>query len=337
MKRPRIGYDTGAMRVVGIVGFALAVAVSSSPARADEASRARADALFREGRAAAQAGDHATACAKFAESQRVEASTGTVFNLGDCSEHLGKWVAARAYFRDAIVQLDPGDRRAAPAKERLRALEGRMPRLTVSIDGGAGGGTVRCDGAVLAQGEVGQPRLVDPGEHRCVFSTPGHADAARTVTVREGGAEQIAIGAGPLVEAAPRVDAPARRAPPPPSGPPTLGLVAGGIGLAGLAVATVSGLVLLNEKSRADAGCHDKIDCNDDARRAIDANKTWVTVNTAAWIVGAAGIGVGAYAFLTRPSAAKASGSVPARRPVAILAAAPLPGGAGASATVILP
>src|SRR5512140_908048 len=102
---------------------ALAASFAATPARA-ETSREKADALFKEGRAASQAGDFATACAKFSDSQALDPSAGTQLNLGDCSEHLGKWVIARAYFRDGIIKLDPSDPRVLNARERLKVLEG---------------------------------------------------------------------------------------------------------------------------------------------------------------------------------------------------------------------
>jgi len=317
------------MRSVGTVGgvaLAAAFVLLGAPARADDASRARADAVFREGRAAAEAKDFATACARFAESQRLDASSGTLLNLGDCSEHLGKWVAARDYFREAILRLDPSDPREAIAKQRLRALEVRAPRLTVSLAEGTPPGDVACDGRAFAKAALGEAAVVDPGVHTCTFVAPGFTEMRKSVTLREGGAERIVLGVGPAKPAAPPARAPSPDAARPPSdgGGRTAGLAIAGVGFAGLALAGVSGLVIVNEKSRADRGCHDKAGCDADALSAISANKTWLPINTVAWIVGAVGVGAGAYLILSHKD----------RPNVAAFGARPLPGGAAATATV---
>ncbi|NOU28880.1 MAG: hypothetical protein HOO96_13330, partial [Polyangiaceae bacterium] len=65
--------------------FALALVLIAAPAFRDDA-----ETLFREGRKALEAGDYAVACAKFAESQRIEPAPGTLLNLAGCEERSGK-------------------------------------------------------------------------------------------------------------------------------------------------------------------------------------------------------------------------------------------------------
>jgi len=317
------------MRARRFFPFAAALAVASlaaTSARAEPTNKEKADALFREGRAASQTGDWATACAKFADSQALDPSVGTQLNLGDCSEHLGKWVVARAYFRDAIIKLDPNDPRVLNARERLKVLEGHLPKLTVTLAASAPAGTVvRCDGRTLADGEVGAPVPTDPGEHTCVAVAAGRAEVPQKVTVVEGAAASLEVVPGDPLPPGTRHD----DAPPPivTTGAPsrrTIGWIVGGVGVAGLAVAGISGLVLLGEKSAVDSGCTGKTNCNADALAAVAANKTWLPVNTVAWIVGAVGVGVGAYLVFTSKDGA----------PAARVGATLLPGGAGAGAQV---
>jgi hypothetical protein len=292
-------------------------------AHAANTDRERAESLFREGRAAAQSGDWAAACAKFDESERLDPSPGTMLNLGDCSEHLGKLVIARDHFRAAIDKLGPHDARLAPAKERLRVLEEKIARLTVTIAAGAPEGTrVTLDGHALEGGEIGRAMTLDPGEHTLVLTSPGRPDVRRTITLAEGASESVALAPGeaPVVAPPPAPPAPASHG----TSMRTAGWIIGGVGVAGLVVAGVSGLVLMSEKSTVDGGCHGKIDCSPDALDAINANRTWVVVNTVAWIVGAAGVAGGLVLVLASPS-----GGASAK-----VGATVLPGGGGANATV---
>src|ERR1044071_9787666 len=54
------------------------------------AQSAEAEALFRDGRALIKAGKLASGCDRLAASERLESSVGTLLNLGDCREKLGK-------------------------------------------------------------------------------------------------------------------------------------------------------------------------------------------------------------------------------------------------------
>src|SRR5580692_11189003 len=98
---------------LGFVAIALAVAgaVSGSEARAESIDPAVADALFRKGREAAEKGDWATACPKFAESQRLDPAPGTLLNLADCEEHLGQLASAYEHFKTAVETMAPSDDR----------------------------------------------------------------------------------------------------------------------------------------------------------------------------------------------------------------------------------
>src|SRR5260221_7405355 len=84
---------------------------------------AAAEALFRAGRAAADKGDYVTACPKFEESNRLDPEVGTVFNLADCDEHLGKVASAWQLFKEVAQRLSPADERVSIATSRAAALE----------------------------------------------------------------------------------------------------------------------------------------------------------------------------------------------------------------------
>ena len=87
-----------------IAGLLLVSALlASTPARAQDArDPAAAEALFREGRTAAQKKDFTTACAKFRESNRLDPAVGTVFNIADCEERLGRLATSWTLFQEVV-------------------------------------------------------------------------------------------------------------------------------------------------------------------------------------------------------------------------------------------
>jgi hypothetical protein len=137
-----------------------------------------AERLYNDGRAAAQAKDWNRACALYQESQNREPAPGTLLNLADCEEHRARLVTAKAQFQTAARLFEASDSRVAYAKQRAAALEKRVARLRVRLEGEA---TVVCDGAVVDAAGFGNFVEMDPGEHLFVVKAPGHAEMRRMV------------------------------------------------------------------------------------------------------------------------------------------------------------
>jgi hypothetical protein len=298
----------------------------STYAQAPDA-RAQAEQLFREGRQAATAGDYVRACEKFAESQRLDPSTGTLLNLGNCEEHQGHLSSARNYYRTALARLDASDSRVAPASRRLALVEERMSRLTITVPTPVPLGiTIRCDGTPVPAAEFGVPSPLDPGEHVVLVSAPGHKDRREVVLLAEkesremvaapGAPEDVAPG-GPLPPVIPAASAPVERSLSSFS-VRTVGWIVGGVGIAGLGLAAASGIVLLDDKKTLNAECMGKVCSGSGWLDAVNSGKTWLPINTAAWVVGIAGLGVGAYLVLANSGGA---------RPPATAGLAAVPGG----------
>src|SRR5262249_39749287 len=84
----------------------------------------------------------------------------------------------------------------------------------------------------------------------------------------------------------------------------TLGFILGGVGVAGVAVAAVTGVMILGDKSTADAACKPKClkpDGTQDqnAVDAVNQGKTLVPINLIGFVVGAVGLGAGTFFLLT--------------------------------------
>jgi len=248
------------------------------------------------------------ACPKFAESQRLDPAVGTLLNLAECQEHIGRIASAWEHWRTSLDQLPPSDSRVAIAKEHILALEPRLPHVTFVLAVGAPEGThVLRDKVDLRRASFGVALPIDPGNHTFTFEAPGHEPAKRTERIVEGQSLTVEVEPGP-VEAQPSAPAPV---PPPapallaaPSPPPkpsssglrTAGYVVGSVGVAGFVAAAVTGALVLHEKSEANTDC--LVTCNSAAPGDVSTGRTMLAVNAVMWGVGIAGVGAGAAMIL---------------------------------------
>src|SRR6185436_7071846 len=85
---------------------------------AEEHDPAAGEALFREGRRFMKSRDFASACPKLEESLRLDPATGTLVNLADCEEQIGRTASAWQHWRAAADRLPAGDKRRAIAVQR---------------------------------------------------------------------------------------------------------------------------------------------------------------------------------------------------------------------------
>jgi hypothetical protein len=262
-------------------------------------NKAAASALFRQGRAAFDKGDYAEACPKFAESLKLEPAPGTRLNLALCEERSGKLVSARQHLAEVIPQLR--DDRLPFARDLLAKVDKRVCRLTLTRGPGAPAETQVKDeraGQVL---QLEQELILDPGDYDLSITAPGRPTDRLKLTLTEGQKETRVITPLP----APAVLSNNTGVPPPPkdSGPNlgrTLGFVAGGVGIAAFGVAAVTGVVLLNKKSEVDKACIG-MRCTEEGLALVEKAKATplLPLNTAAWIVGIAGVSAGTVLLLT--------------------------------------
>ena len=234
----------------------LAVAICLAivcPARVQAASPAdvqAADGLFRSGKAALESGDLATACARFTESQRLDPAPGTLLNLAECEQRSGKVATALAHAREARAELAPADFRVAFADAKITELARRAPRLTLKLGGPDVGAKVLRDGANVPATSFGKAIPIDPGRHLLVVRALGHADARVEVALKEKDDRTVELTPGPALSGD---DAGVESQPG--SLRRTGGIVAGGVGLAGLAVGAVMAFVAKETYDGALAHC----------------------------------------------------------------------------------
>jgi hypothetical protein len=290
----------------------LLFALLSSVAQAQPRDAAAAEVLFRQGREAADQGDFGTACDKFKESNRLDPAVGTVFNIADCEERLGRLATAWTLFQEVTQRLAPSDERHAIATKRASALEPRLPRLTIKLSASAPPGIViERDGVVLGAASLDNSLPVDPGPHEVVVRATGRSPGVFRVALREGEARAVEVTAGAPLESGgggSHDQIPDRTEP---GGNRTLGFVLGGLGIAGIAVGTVAGVMVLDRKSTADEQCPDK-HCNEQGFDAVVSGRTLGVVSTTGFIVGGIGLAAGAYFILSSGSGEKPASTVSA-------------------------
>lgn len=253
------------------------------------------------------AGSYDIACARFRDSDKLDPAVGTRFNLADCEEKRGRVATAWSLFRGVLSELAEDDDRRPIAQERVRALEPRLPYLTMRRDPATPPGVrVRIDGVELGEGTFGVPLPMDPGAHDLALVPAEGGDGQRsTFTLREGERREMPIRLGQVAEAEPTAKA---------SGDVVLlredssqrkwAYVTGGVGAAGIAFGAVTGIITLSKKSTANANCSDHYKvCNPAGIDANESGRTFGALSTIGLTVGVVGLAAGAYLWLTAPSA----------------------------------
>jgi hypothetical protein len=277
------------------------IAVAASPADV-----ATADALFREARAAAKRGDHATACPKFRESYRLDKAVGTLLNVADCDEYDGHLVDALGRFEEALGRLAPSDDRLTYVRSRIHALGERIPHIVGTLGSSAERIHVLVDGAEVATSTHPFVTRLDPGVHEVKVVGSGR-DERLELLLKEGESKEIDFGRSIAPPPPPPTETTTKTAPsrsPERNGTSTLGLAVGGAGLVGLAASGVAVALMFDQKKTADAHCNGS-ECDQAGIDATAAGKRFGFIGGATFAVSAIAVGVGTFLFFHGRALAK--------------------------------
>lgn len=307
MSKLRVGARLGAC--AGIAFFTLAgqvLAQSRPDAHSAPATNNGAQLLFDEGRRALDAKDYVTACEKFRQSNGLEPAAGTLMNWATCEEQLNQLVSASQHWRDAIARLPPYDERTPFADSHLRRVNGRLAYLTLTLTPDAPQGTrVERDDARVEANALDTEVAIDPGAHRIVVFAPRRTPHEYTIVVREREHDALVIAPGPALPSEPVRPAPSPRKPEHGNSTSfTVGVISGGLGLAGVAAATVTGLMLPAKQRLVDENCRNGT-CNSQGLAAAADGKRLLVINTTGWVVGAVGLGLGTYLVISGSAGGK--------------------------------
>jgi hypothetical protein len=306
-------------RSLPIAVVAAALFAGAPPAVAGDADEPRAQALFLEGRAALEQGDPRAACEKLAASLALVQRASTHLNLAQCEERQGHLVVALGHWEKGLGMLAPADDRLPVSRERAAALTARIPRLELELAAPAPPGIrVEIDGAAAELAELRAGKRLDPGEHTVALFAPGREVRRATVVLAEGESRTVTLSIPPA--AAAPVEAPIA----PEGGRGAVwkaGLVVGGVGVASMIVAGVTGGVLVTRNAAIQHDCP-KRQCTQEGMDLIHGSGPLKAANAVAWGVGLAGL-AGGVLMVTLGRGAKATRVAPTA----------LPGGGGISAT----
>lgn len=290
-----------------------------------------ADRLFKDGKHAMGQGRVSEACALFAKSNElVPKRGGVVLNLGLCREREGKLLLAHAALQDALAlaRRDRRDDRVPLAAQHLQSVEAKLSWISVVPPSNVADTEVRIDGNRLERSAWDAVPL-EGGRHVITASAigfrpretvvnvetrsgDGAGEVPRRLTVQIEPLEPVAKVAAPPFrheQAAARKSDPAPR----PSGSDsssTLRIAALVTGIAGFAVSLAAGAWALERKGAVDGRCNSDKVCSPGGEDAATMGRALVITSTAAFAVGA--IGIGGWLFLP-----KASEHVPAREAAA--------------------
>lgn len=173
------------LALVAMLGSATGLGQGSS-------DKATADALFDAARTDMEAEDYAAACPKLAESHRIDPGVGTLLNLGQCFEHLGKLASAWSSYREAatLAKREGQLERESFARAQSERLDHLLTRVVVVIGPEVreipGLRVVWADKVVPAA-LFAVPFPVDPGTYTLTVSAPGYETSTLSVEARAEG------------------------------------------------------------------------------------------------------------------------------------------------------
>jgi len=287
-------------------------------------SIAAARSLGMQGIKMADAGDCKGAIEKLARAESLYHAPSILTRLGECQVNVGQIVLGtenlNRVVREQLSATAPKAFRDAQerAKTVLNASLPKIAHLTVRVEPADAKPQVTVAGTTIPPALIGIERPTDPGTHEVVVSAPGYLEQKTSVTLAEGGAQEIAIKlekdpAAALAATPPTTDTPmvvpAGPATPPSDTSPkqgnTLAYVALGVGGAGMLVGGITGFLALGKKSDL-KGCVDT-KCPSSQQDTLDGAKSMATVSTVGFAVGFVGVGVGVVLLLTGNSSSSAS------------------------------
>ncbi len=276
-------------------------------------------------------GDFASACPKFAESQRLDPGAGTLLNLASCYEKNGQTASAWATYKDAAAEAKKmGGHRdwEVIARKHAVALEANLSKMTIEVPATMAlpDLEVQRDGVSVTRAEWGLPIPVDPGPHVVKASAPHLRPWTRTLDVAPHAPTSVvtvpALEAEPEPVAAiiPLMPAPMDANPRRPSGKlePNRGhgqrvaaVAIGALGLASVATGSAFGLLAKsrNDEALQPANCPAPTLCNANGLDLTRDAQTFATVSTITFAAGGGLVALGTILYLLAPAAPKTEGA----------------------------
>jgi tetratricopeptide (TPR) repeat protein len=262
-----------------LAAAALSLSLSSARASAppEASAQARADALYQQAGSRIDSGDYQEAIPLLESSLQLKpAGIGARFRLADCYEHAGKLERALELFEQVALEARAAGKAHLEGDARARAdgLRSRLPRPPAAIEE-----------APLAPSTLTPPKTVEASPPPLTAAPPPRPLAALPPPAKE----KEKASAAPAW-----------------STQRTLGLVLGGVGLAGLAAGTALGVQTLStsREVKRERACTDSEPAVCTARGYALYQQAFSTANLSTWMfaVGGAAVIAGVVTFATARS-----------------------------------
>jgi len=273
------------------------------------ASVARASEPSREVRPVGEPGG----CESHEASLLKQAHPALRVELAECYAQLGRSASAWAQYREAAAEAHEA---ASPelealARSRAKALENDLSYVTVRTWKGQEV-MVTQDGSPIDEAVLGTAIPLDPGSHTILALAPGKRGWSKRIELGSHGDHvQVSVpvlpddvNMGPDLTAAPLPPPEPVSAPVVDSVQRTLGLVAGALGIAGIATGTLFGVKAASDWSDTKEQCKAFPYCGEEGARLAQQAKTSALISTIGFATGIAGISGGALLWFTAPRAA---------------------------------
>ncbi len=294
--------------------LALAVPLRAS-AEPTPQEKETARALMDRGDDAFDKKSYAAALEAYAGAHAIMRVPTTALEVAKAQEALGNLVEARDALLEAIrFPKSPGEPAAyttarADAEARATALGERIPSIVVKLEGLPQGTEPRVtvDRVALPPAAALLPIKVNPGRHQVLVSSDATYDAGKEVAIaeRQTLTVSITLQRRPVSE---RPVAPAASPSSSGSALRTAGMIAGGVGVAGLAVGTIFGLQASSKQD--DANCPGNVCKDESSASALRSANDAATISTISFIAGGVLAAGGVTLWLLGSSSASKSASV---------------------------
>lgn len=298
-----MGYQVSTFAIATLL--ATATAYAQAPANPRQAA---AEDALRQGRELAKAGNYIDACEQFHRSQHLDPQLGTLFDIAQCSDKIGKLATAAAAYRE-LVARDMNPERKAASQKALQELSGRIPKIVAKVDRPPPGIVITLDSKSGSRTiEPNKPVEADFGAYHLVARAKGYTEMISQFRIGEEGSTKtvevtLLQGASnsdiiKVPEHSEAVPSPSKRK------PIGIGLTAGGG--AALATGLVFGILARSTYGDAKDICGGTMCMSqDDLLRANDKTdqaRGQAVISTVFVASGALIAGVGVALWLTAPS-----------------------------------
>lgn len=240
--------------------------------------------------------------------------------LAACYARAGKTASAWQTYRAAAQAAGrSGDRELETlAQSQVSALESELSYLTLETWKGQQV-TVACDGAQVKDGVLGTAMPVDPGPHTISATAIGKRPWSMRVMVGAAGDHEVVsipvLPDAPVGGELPRpasstLDPSAAELEPSSGGAGvqrTLALIAGAVGIAGVATGTVFGLKAASDWNEVTASCNPYPYCGENGSRLAQEAQQSAMISNIGLVAGVVGLTTGAVLWFTAPSEEKAT------------------------------